>query len=60
MFERTHTDHAPWTVLKANDKKRARLNCIRVVLSAIDYAQKDTAAIGEIDDKIVGTGEDEI
>ena len=60
MFERTHTEHAPWTVLKANDKKRARLNSIRVVLSAIDYAQKDVTAIGEIDRKIVGTGRDEI
>ena len=60
MFERTHTEHAPWTVLKANDKKRARLNSIRVVLSAIDYAQMDASAIGEIDRNIVGTGRDEI
>ncbi|MGI9412374.1 MAG: polyphosphate kinase 2 [Hyphomicrobiales bacterium] len=60
MFRQSHTDHAPWTVIKATDKKRARLNCIRVVLSALDYALKDAEAIGEIDARIVGTGEDEI
>ena len=60
MFARTHTDHAPWTVIKSNDKKRARLNCIRVMLNAIDYAEKDADAIGEIDGSIVGTGADEI
>ena len=60
MFQRTHTDHAPWTVIRANDKKRARLNCIRTMLSALDYAEKDSQAIGEIDSKIVGTGADEI
>lgn len=60
MFQRTHTEHAPWTVVKSNDKKRARLNAIRVVLSAVDYAGKDTGAIGGIDPKIVGTGADEI
>ena len=60
MFKRSHTEHAPWTVIKANDKKRARLNCIRVMLSALDYAEKDEKAIGEIDTKIVGTGADEM
>jgi polyphosphate kinase 2 len=60
MFKETHTAHAPWTVIKSNDKKRARLNCIRVVLNALDYAQKDSGAIGAIDPKIVGTGADEM
>ena len=60
MFECTHTEHAPWTVIKANDKKRSRLNCIRVMLSGLDYAEKNDKAIGEIDARIVGTGADEI
>lgn len=60
MFERTHRADAPWTVIKANDKRRTRLNAIRVVLSAFDYTHKDPGAIGEIDDSIVGTGADEI
>mgnify|MGYP000055991515 CR=1 FL=1 len=60
MFQRTHTPIAPWTVIKANDKRRTRLNAIRVVLSAFPYAQKDADAIGLIDPKIVGTGVDEM
>ncbi len=60
MFERTHTAHAPWTVIRSNDKKRARLNAIRTVLHALDYAQKDEDAIGEVDGKIVSTGPDDL
>ncbi len=41
MFERTHTETAPWTIIRSNDKKRARINAIRVVLSRFDYADKD-------------------
>ena len=41
MFRNTDTPHAPWTVLDANDQKRARLNAIRVVLNAFDYDGKD-------------------
>lgn len=57
MFAHTHTEHAPWIVVKANDKLRLRLNTIRVVLSAIDYPDKDQDAIGTPDDKVVGSGE---
>ncbi len=39
-FDRTHTDHAPWTILRSDDKKRARLAAIRTVLAEIDYAGK--------------------
>ncbi len=60
MFAHTHTEHAPWTVIRSNDKKRARLNCIRVFLSALDYEGKDEEAIGEIDRNIVGAGSDDI
>ncbi len=59
MFKKTHSEHAPWTVIKSNDKKRARLNCIRTVLHSLDYEGKDEEAIGDIDEKIVGTGDDE-
>ncbi|WP_137155441.1 polyphosphate kinase 2 [Rhizobium sp. FKL33] len=54
MLKETHTDHAPWTVVRGNDKRRARLNIIRSVLGALDYKGKDKKAIGEIDDKILG------
>lgn len=52
-FERSHTDTAPWTVVRSDDKRRARLNAIRSVLVQIDYAGRDDAAL-KIDDKIAG------
>ncbi|WP_425647903.1 polyphosphate kinase 2 [Agrobacterium leguminum] len=58
MLEKTHTDAAPWTVVRANDKRRARVNLIRHILLALDYESKDKKAIGEIDDKILGSGPD--
>ncbi len=48
---KTHTDHAPWTIVRSDDKKRARVNAIRSVLQHLDYPDKD---IGEIDGKIAG------
>jgi polyphosphate kinase len=53
MFKRTHTKNAPWTVVRSNDKRRARLETIRHVLSRIDYTGKDTAIIGKPDRKII-------
>ena len=53
MLERTDSRHAPWTVIRANDKKRLRLNAIRTVLHGLDYEGKDESEIGEIDSKIV-------
>jgi len=56
MLKDTHTDYAPWTVVHANDKRRARLNLIRHILTTLDYTGKDRDAIGEIDGKILGSG----
>ena len=56
MLEQTHTEHAPWAVIRANDKRRARLNLIRHMLHNLPYEGKDIAAIGEIDKKILGQG----
>ena len=39
-FERTHSKHAPWTIVRSDDKKRARLAAIRSVLADIDYTGK--------------------
>ncbi len=41
MFFYTNTADAPWTVIKSNDKKRARINCMRHFLSTLDYPDKD-------------------
>ncbi len=54
MMEHAHTDFAPWTIVRANDKRRARLAAIRHVLSSIDYAGADRKAIGEEDKNIIG------
>ncbi len=59
-FEHTDTDHAPWIVVKSNDKKRARLNAMRHVLSGFDYDNKDVEIVGTADPLIVGRGRDVI
>ena len=56
MLKASHSDLSPWIVVRSNDKKRARLNAIRYLLSRLDYDRKNLAAIGEIDDKILGKG----
>ena len=53
-LERSHTEAAPWTVVRSDDKRRARLSAIRTVLHAFDYAHKDAGAVGEIDRSICG------
>jgi len=45
---------APWIVVKSNDKKRARLNAMRYVLSKFDYDNKNFDIVGEPDPLIVG------
>lgn len=54
MFFYTDTADAPWTIIRSNDKKRARLNCMRHFLSSLDYPNKDTAVVQSPDPKIVG------
>ena len=54
MFFYTDTADAPWVIVKSNDKKRARLNCMRHFLSTIDYPGKDLEVIGAVDPLIVG------
>ncbi|MFC6085635.1 polyphosphate kinase 2 [Sphaerisporangium aureirubrum] len=53
MFLHTDTDSAPWTVIKSNDKKRARLEAMRHVLSLFDYEDKDKQVVGTPDPRIV-------
>ena len=53
-FEHTHTDHAPWTIIRSDDKRRARLAAMRRVLSALEYTHKDAHAIGQIDSAVSG------
>ena len=58
MFTYTDTAAAPWTVVKSNDKKRARIEAMRYVLSKFDYPGKDPAVAGTADPLIVGSPTD--
>ena len=53
MFERTHSNVAPWTVIRADDKRRARIAAQRTVLSAIGYDRRDRDAAKAPDPAIV-------
>lgn len=53
MLRSTHTDAAPWTVVKANDKKRLRLSVIRKILLSIPYKGRDLSVVGGLDGRIV-------
>ena len=54
MYFYTDTADAPWTIVKSDDKKRARLNCMRHFLSNLSYPGKDMRVIGAPDPLIVG------
>ncbi|WP_188827037.1 polyphosphate kinase 2 [Nocardia camponoti] len=57
-FAHTDTEHAPWTVVKSNDKKRARINAMRHVLNRFDYENKDPEIVGMADPLLVGRARD--
>ena len=54
MFFYTDTADAPWTIIKSNDKKRARLNCMRHFLASLDYPGKEHDVAAPPDPLIVG------
>ena len=58
MLKRTDSPHARWTVIRANDKRRGRINVIRTVLDRLNFPGKDVNAIGERDAKICLTSEE--
>jgi len=55
MFFNTDTADAPWTIIKSDDKKRARLNCMLHFLSSLPYDNKDHRVISGLDPLIVGS-----
>jgi polyphosphate kinase 2 len=57
MFFYTDTADAPWTIIKSNDKKRARLACMRHFLDSLEYPGKDHDVVGKPDPLIVGRAE---
>ncbi len=57
MFMSTDTTFSPWTVVRSDDKKRARLACMRYVLNACPYANKDRETVGQPDGQVIGSKE---
>ncbi len=51
----TDTKDAPWTIIRSDDKKRGRINCMRHFLSNLDYDKKDLDIVGEPDLLIAGS-----
>ncbi|MDD2895870.1 MAG: polyphosphate kinase 2 [Aliarcobacter sp.] len=61
MLMASNTDNAPWTIIKSDDKKRARLNCIRHILSNLKYEKKsENKDLFKIDKDILISGTHEI
>jgi len=55
MFFHTDNPLTPWTVIKSDDKKRARINCMRYFLNQLDYPGKNESIVSHFDEKIVGS-----
>jgi polyphosphate kinase 2 len=53
-LQKTHREATPWTVVRSDDKRRARVQTIRHILSQLDYAPHDPTALGPIDRQIIG------
>ena len=60
MIRRTDTEWAPWTTVKSNDKKRARINAMRAFLARFDYEGKNPEVVAPPDPKIVQRGIDAV
>ena len=60
MLLASHTEHAPWTIIRSDNKKKARINCIKHILNHIDYPKKIKEKKLHADDKIRIPANDEI
>lgn len=59
MLSSTHTQTAPWTIVKSDNKKRARINCIKHILNFVDYPDKISEDAIKVDKEIIIFGRDE-
>ncbi len=57
MMFHTDTKDAPWTIIRSDDKKRGRINCMRHFLNSLNYTDKDTDVVKQPDPLIAGTSE---
>jgi hypothetical protein len=60
MLKETHTGYAPWTIIRSNNKKHARINAIKHILNSIDYPNKMETSKLATDDAILIHGSKEL
>ncbi len=60
MLKSTHTQATPWTIVRADNKHRARLNAIKVILSSVDYERRNDALDYTPDPTVVHSGAEEL
>jgi hypothetical protein len=60
MLKRTHSNHAPWTVIRSNNKHLARINAMRVILNSVPYERGDSDIDFVPDSDIVISGSREV
>lgn len=58
MIAATDSSHAPWTIVRSNDKRRARIEVVRHILASVPYGTKNAGVLGKADDRIVGRASD--
>jgi len=59
-FKATHNDNTPWTLIKSDDKKRARINAIKYVLNQFEYPDKIDKKELKLDPEIVYDGKEKV
>ena len=60
MLKKTHTTHAPWQIIRSNDKHQARINAMKVILNAVPYERLDDSLDFVPDSDIVISGSREL
>ena len=60
MLKKTHTTHAPWKVIRSNNKHQARLNAMKVILNSVPYERDDTGLDFVPDPDVVISGSREL
>jgi len=60
MLKKTHSHNAPWTIIRSDDKQKARKEAIKVILSSVDYVGRDPELDYVLDDEVVVSGAREI
>jgi polyphosphate kinase 2 len=60
MLLASHTDHAPWVIIRSDNKKKARLNCIKHILSRVEYPKKPKNGRLKTSEKILFGGDSEL